>query len=318
MASETISKYFAVESGPSTRSKLKKQSESVVKIENIKEEVDVKEQKVVKVKSARKRTNLVKVEYESVKQEVKPKEKLEESGDSKVSKWEPDNWLTVLDNIKKMRIVPDAPVDTMGCHMCHDDDEEPRVKRFQMLVALMLSSQTKDPTTYAAMQRLKQAGLSPEKVVAIDGDKLGQLIKPVNFYKRKTVFLKGAARICLDQYGGDIPDTYDGLCKIPGVGPKMAHLTMMTAWNKVTGIAVDTHVHRICNRLAWLRKPSTDPKKTMDELEAWLPFEHWQSINHVLVGFGQTVCLPVKPKCGDCLNSSICPAADLSKKGKGK
>ena len=111
----------------------------------------------------------------------------------------------------------------------------------------------------------------------------------------------------MDKYNGDIPKSAEELCKLPGVGPKMAHLCMQVAWNTVTGIGVDTHVHRISNRLRWVPKPTKTPEETRIALEAWLPKELWSEINYLLVGFGQETCQPVHPKCSTCLNNKICP-----------
>ena len=108
-----------------------------------------------------------------------------------------------------------------------------------------------------------------------------------------------------NEWSGDIPNTVEDLCKLPGVGPKMAHLCMKTAWGVVTGIGVDTHVHRIANRLGWVKSKS--PEDTRKELEDWLPKEHWSEVNHLLVGFGQQICQPVKPQCAACLNNTLCP-----------
>lgn len=97
--------------------------------------------------------------------------------------------------------------------------------------------------------------------------------------------------------------------KLPGVGSKMAHICMNSAWNIVTGIGVDTHVHRISNRLNWVKRPTKEPEKTRIELEQWLPYEFWHDVNELLVGFGQTICTPTHPKCVQCINQSICPFA---------
>jgi adenine-specific DNA glycosylase len=92
---------------------------------------------------------------------------------------------------------------------------------------------------------------------------------------------------------------------LPGVGPKMAHLTMQVAWKNVIGIGVDTHVHRISNRLGWVK--SNTPEQTRMQLQRWLPHEYWGVVNLLLVGFGQKVCLPINPKCSDCLVNALCP-----------
>lgn len=113
----------------------------------------------------------------------------------------------------------------------------------------MLSSQTRDEVTFAACQRLKAFGLTPENLVQADPSKIQELLKPVGFYNQKTKHIQLACRILIDEYNSDIPDTLEGLLKLPGVGKKMAHICMQAAWNKTTGIGVDTHVHRISNRL---------------------------------------------------------------------
>ena len=222
----------------------------------------------------------------------------------------PKNWLQIYENIEKMRSKTIAPVDTMGCDQCYDTDIiiSDKQKRFQILVALMLSSQTKDPVTYAAMNRLRQHNLSIEFIDKISCNELMQLIKPVGFYRRKAEYLKQTAKILMEKYNGDIPKTIDELKKLPGVGPKMAHLTMITGWNQLTGIAVDTHVHRISNRLQWTTR-TKQPEQTRKQLEKWLPKNYWNKINHLFVGFGQTICLPIKPKCNICLNNHLCPSS---------
>ncbi|XP_015271086.1 PREDICTED: endonuclease III-like protein 1 [Gekko japonicus] len=125
----------------------------------------------------------------------------------------------------------------------------------------------------------------------------------------KVRYIKETSAILKRDYGGDIPKTVAELVKLPGVGPKMAHLTMTIAWQDVSGIGVDTHVHRISNRLKWVKKETKLPEETRQALENWLPRELWSEINWLLVGFGQQICLPISPRCGDCLNRDICPAS---------
>ncbi|KAE9414442.1 hypothetical protein Angca_004437, partial [Angiostrongylus cantonensis] len=210
------------------------------------------------------------------------------------------------ERITEMRQAGDAPVDTMGCHKLGDPLASPETFRFQVLMALMLSSQTKDEVTSAAMMRLRSHGCSVNSMLDISTDDLEKLLHPVGFYKKKAVFIKKVAEILKEKYHGDVPDSVEDLCSLPGVGPKMAHLVMQIAWNRVDGIAVDTHVHRIVNRLGWM---TTDtPEKTRSKLQEMLPKSHWTTINPLLVGFGQQICLPVKPKCGTCLCKDICPS----------
>ncbi|NXE50707.1 NTH protein, partial [Casuarius casuarius] len=224
-------------------------------------------------------------------------------------KWEPRHWRQQLERIREMRSSRDAPVDHMGVQKCFDSSAPPQVMRYQVLLSLMLSSQTKDEVTSAAMLRLRQRGLTVDSILQMDDATLGQIIYPVGFWRNKVKYIKQTTAILKQKYGGDIPSTVEELVKLPGVGPKMAHLAMHIAWNSVSGISVDTHVHRITNRLKWVKKETRSPEETRVALEDWLPRDLWRDINWLLVGFGQQTCLPVNPRCRDCLNQDICPAA---------
>ncbi|KAJ8298357.1 hypothetical protein KUTeg_024888, partial [Tegillarca granosa] len=198
--------------------------------------------------------------------------------DTKKLKWEPALWREQIQNIYEMRKERNAPVDTMGCDVISDKDASP---------------ETRDEVTSAAMAKLRQHGCTIENILKTSDTKVK--------------YIKNTSEILKNEYEGDIPRTVKDLCKLPGVGPKMAFLVMKCAWNEVLGIGVDTHVHRIANRLQWVKKPTKDPESTRKELEDWLPREYWQDINHLLVGFGQQTCLPLRPKCAGCLNKDICP-----------
>ncbi|CAM4518153.1 endonuclease III-like protein 1 [Lepidochelys kempii] len=247
----------------------------------------------------------VSVLYDSLEGGIAEKEET----DSKRLKWEPGNWKQQLDNIREMRRNKDAPVDQMGAEKCFDTSAPPEVMRYQVLLSLMLSSQTKDQVTSAAMSRLREHGLTVDNILQTDDVTLGQLIYPVGFWKNKVKYIKQTTAILKQQYGSDVPSTVAELMNLPGVGPKMAHLLMDIAWNNVTGIGVDTHVHRISNRLKWVKKETKTPEETRAALEDWLPRDLWSEINWLLVGFGQQICLPVNPRCKECLNRDVCPAA---------
>lgn len=220
----------------------------------------------------------------------------------------PQNWAKVYSNIKKMREDANAPVDSMGCERAHDMEATPEVRRFQCLVSLMLSSQTKDEVNYAAMMRLREHGLTVQNILKTERETLEKLIYPVGFWRNKAKYIQQACQILHDNYNDDIPDSVEGLCKLPGVGPKMAHLTMNIAWGRQSGIGVDTHVHRIVARLGWTDPEVVKtPEQTRVSLESWLPEDKWTEINWLLVGFGQQICSPVSPRCGECLNRELCP-----------
>lgn len=137
-------------------------------------------------------------------------------------------------------------------------------------------------------------------------------------FQNKAKYLKQTVQILIEKYDSDIPDTPKELKALPGVGPKMAHICMAVAWNKVTGIGVDVHVHRLSNRLKWVPRPTKEPEQTRVALEKWLPYSLWSEVNHLFVGFGQTICTPVKPNCRECLNKDICPSANVETQPKKK
>ncbi|AEE27916.1 Endonuclease III 2 [Arabidopsis thaliana] len=226
----------------------------------------------------------------------------------------PENWEKVLEGIRKMKPSEEAPVNAVECDRT-GSFLPPKERRFYVLIGTLLSSQTKEHITGAAVERLHQNGLlTPEAIDKADESTIKELIYPVGFYTRKATNVKKVAKICLMEYDGDIPRTLEELLSLPGVGPKIAHLVLHVAWNDVQGICVDTHVHRICNRLGWVSKPGTkqktsSPEETRVALQQWLPKGEWVAINFLLVGFGQTICTPLRPHCGTCSITEICPSA---------
>ncbi|XP_077980509.1 endonuclease III-like protein 1 [Glandiceps talaboti] len=296
-------------------SQLFKKSDQVSGKTQISEDIPTsKTDNKIKVKDRKTKTikrNHIKIEYD----ERKETQQSSEDTESKIMKkdetkpgWSPPHWQQQFTNIREMRKNLDAPVDTMGCERLADKEAVPQVYRYQVLLSLMLSSQTKDQVTAAAMEKLKAHGCTISNILKTEDKKLGELIYPVGFWKRKVEYIKKTSVILQDKYNDDIPGTLKELCQLPGVGPKMAHLCMTIAWESLSGIGVDTHVHRISNRLGWVKKTTTQPEDTRKALEEWLPREHWKEINWLLVGFGQQTCLPVSPKCQDCMNKDICPA----------
>lgn len=236
----------------------------------------------------------------------------------------PSDWEEMYNIIKNMRAKnPTAPVDTMGCEDLFWHSAPPREKRYHTLTALMLSSQTKDTVTAAAMQRLHTelvpqetladgktaaSGLTVHNILSCDAKHLDNLIGKVGFHNNKTRYIKAAAEMLNSKYNGDIPDTVEGLTRLPGVGPKMAYLCMSAAWGIDVGIGVDVHVHRITNLWGWHK--TKNPEESRYWLEGWLPKDKWHEINKMLVGLGQTVCLPIGRRCGECdlAGTGLCKA----------
>ncbi|PNP43895.1 hypothetical protein TGAMA5MH_04179 [Trichoderma gamsii] len=248
-----------------------------------------------------------------------------ETGESTVSP--PSDWEEMYNVVRKMRapggVAYGAAVDTMGCERLADRNASPRDQRLHSLIALMLSSQTKDTVTAVVMRRLQAelpaykpgapVGLNLDNVLAVDANLLNQMIWAVGFHNNKTKYIKKTAEILRDEWNGDIPDTIQGLTSLPGVGPKMAYLCMSVAWNRTEGIGVDVHVHRITNMWGWNK--TKNPEETRLALQSWLPHDRWREINSLLVGLGQSVCLPVGRRCGDCDLGlqGLCKAAERKK-----
>ncbi|GMS89948.1 hypothetical protein PENTCL1PPCAC_12123, partial [Pristionchus entomophagus] len=284
--------------GPSSMQEIKDQLKTKYQRKTKDQTVVVKEEVNIEVEVE------VKVEEKVVvKKELEKEVKVDQPIDIE------DIWKRDLEAIAEMRKNEDAAVDTMGCHMLHDKGAEPQVQRFQILLALMLSSQTKDEVTSAAMMRLRAVDCSINSILSMRRSELEELLKPVGFYRRKAEYIQEAAAVLKEKHAGDIPDTVEGLCALKGVGPKMAHLVMQTAFGRTLGIAVDTHVHRIVNRLGWAK--TNAPEQTQKRLEELLPREEWARVNKLLVGFGQQICQPVRPKCSYCLLNTTCPSSSV-------
>ncbi|KAF8985555.1 DNA N-glycosylase and apurinic/apyrimidinic (AP) lyase [Entomortierella lignicola] len=240
---------------------------------------------------------------------------------SKYATKEPVGWEITLDRIREFRLENLAPVDTMGCERLAEvgDHIPPEVSRFQTLMSLVLSSQTKDTVTSVAIWRLQKelkGGLTIQGVLDVPSEELNNIISAVGFHNKKTIFMKQIAEICRTQYNGDIPDTEAGLRALPGVGPKMAFLTLHVAWKKYDiDYALNNFLRKqqcsyfIPNRLGWIKTEKDGPEATREALESWLPKAHWREINYILVGFGQIICLPRGPLCGSCPVNDRCPSA---------
>jgi endonuclease III len=174
---------------------------------------------------------------------------------------------------------------------------------FRVLVTTILSARTKDETTSQAAQRLFQTVRNMSDLRAIPEQELARLIFPVGFYRTKAKHLKQLPAALDAKFGGAIPSTVEALCELPGVGRKTANLVVSVAFNK-PAICVDVHVHRICNRLGLL--VTRTPLDTETTLRAILPRRYWITWNVYLVSFGQTVCAPLRPKCGICPIRKYC------------
>jgi len=172
-----------------------------------------------------------------------------------------------------------------------------------VLVACILSLRTQDATTGPASERLFAVADTPRAMLRLSPDAIEKLIYPVGFYRTKARVVLGLCRDLLERWDGRVPDEIDELLTIKGVGRKTANLVVTVGYGK-PGICVDTHVHRISNRLGYVR--TTSPDATEDALRKKLPHRYWIQYNDLLVAFGQNVCTPLSPRCSACPVQRLC------------
>jgi endonuclease-3 len=176
---------------------------------------------------------------------------------------------------------------------------------FQVLIATLLSARTQDATTAAASSRLFDVAPGPIPMAVLSVRQIERLIYPVSFYRTKARHIKDTCRILLDRFGGRVPGAMDELLTLPGVGRKTANLVLILGFKSLRNICVDTHVHRISNRMGWVRTKT--PELTEAALYARVSDRWWPYINLYLVTWGQNVCRPISPKCGECVIAGRCP-----------
>jgi endonuclease-3 len=192
--------------------------------------------------------------------------------------------------------------------------EEQQEDPFQVLIATMLSAQTRDAVTAAASRRLFRVARTPKSMAALSTARIQRLIYPVSFYRNKAVHVRETCRQIMSRFGGRVPSTMTDLLTLPGVGRKTANLVLILAHRSVENICVDTHVHRISNRLGWVR--TRTPEETEHALYAVADRRWWPIINLYLVTWGQNVCRPVYPLCGSCAIADLCPRIGVTKIGR--
>jgi endonuclease-3 len=176
---------------------------------------------------------------------------------------------------------------------------------FQVLIATLLSARTQDATTLAASTRLFKVARTPRTMGRLSVRQIERLIYPVSFYRHKARHVKETCRLLIDRFGGKVPVTMDELLTLPGVGRKTANLVLILAFKSQRNICVDTHVHRISNRLGWVR--TRTPEETEQALYRVSASRWWPYINLYLVTWGQNVCRPIGPRCVSCVLQPYCP-----------
>ena len=189
--------------------------------------------------------------------------------------------------------------------IARDQQEDP----FQVLIATMLSAQTRDSVTAAASARLFRVARTPRSMATLTRPEIQKLIYPVSFYRHKAVHVKETCLQITTRFGGRVPSTMEELLTLPGVGRKTANLVLILAHSSQENICVDTHVHRISNRMGWVK--TRTPDETEKALYRVTARRWWPIINLYLVTWGQNVCRPITPRCGSCVVREHCRQIDV-------
>jgi len=209
-----------------------------------------------------------------------------------------DDIVTILKRENKKYIVPIVTIVSMT--------KSP----FMVLISCLLSLRTKDKVTAEASNRLFKLANNPEKMLGLSIKNIEKAIYPVGFYKTKSKRIKGICKSLLNDYEGVVPNEIDELLKLNGVGRKTANLTVTLGYGKL-GICVDTHVHRISNRLGLVKTKT--PEQTEFALRKKLPQKHWLIYNDLLVTYGQNLCVPISPWCSKCKIFKYCKRVGVKK-----
>jgi endonuclease-3 len=207
----------------------------------------------------------------------------------------------VIEGLKEF-YTSDVPVVTRIANERHDP--------FLVLIGCLLSLRTKDETTEKAMDRLMKRARTPRELLSIPTEEVERIIYPVGFYKVKSRLIKEISRTVIEKYHNVVPDTLDELLTIKGVGRKTANIVITEGFG-APGIAVDTHVHRISNRLGAVRTKT--PEETEMRLRQILPQEYWRVYNPLLVTHGRRTCTPLSPWCGRCRVHDLCARVGVTR-----
>ncbi len=181
---------------------------------------------------------------------------------------------------------------------------------FKILISCLLSLRSRDETTEIISKNLFNIADTPKKIIKIKTKDLEKIIFSTGHYKKKAKVLKQVSKEILKRFRGKVPNTYEELISIKGIGPKTANIVLAFAFNKNV-LPIDTHCHRIPNRLNWIRTKT--PEQTEKELEKILPKKYWKEFNSIFVQFGRSICQPVSPLCSVCPINKYCKKIGVKK-----
>ena len=217
-------------------------------------------------------------------------------------------------NVERVMRTLAREIDGMELPAVEKISEEHAEDPFRILIGTLLSARTQDATTHAASTRLFRVARTPRTMATLSVKQIEKLIYPVSFYRNKAKFVKATCEELVRRFGGHVPQTLDELVTLPGVGRKTANLVLILAFQSRKNICVDTHVHRISNRMGWVN--TKQPNETELALYKATERRWWPLINLYLVTWGQNVCRPVYPRCGQCVLAPECPRIGVIRTGK--
>jgi len=181
---------------------------------------------------------------------------------------------------------------------------------YQVLISTILSARAKDETTEIIANELFKKYPNAKSLANAKQQDVIKIIRKIGFYNAKSKNIIGTAQKLLDEFNGKVPDELDKLITFPGVGRKVANCVLVYSFKK-NAIPVDIHVHRISNRLGWVKTKT--PEETEKKLEKLVPTKHWQTLNDTFVSHGKTICTPIGPKCSQCPIYKYCKRAGVIK-----
>lgn len=182
---------------------------------------------------------------------------------------------------------------------------------FKVLISCLLSLRTQDKTTGPISLKLFEAAGTPQKLAKMPLSRIQKIIKPVNYYITKSKRIKQISKDLIQKYNGKVPDSFEELMKLKGVGKKTAAITMVYGHKKADYIPVDVHVHVISNRLGWVKTKNAE--QTMDELMKVIPKKYWSDLNNLFVLHGQNICITMSPFCSRCPITKYCPKIGVTR-----
>ncbi len=208
---------------------------------------------------------------------------------------------------KSLKNIPGI-MDTLAEHFNYDERTTLNRMRkkpdpFKILISCLLSLRTQDKNTEIVSKNLFDVADTPGKILRLPTVKLEKLIFSSGHYRKKTQTLKHVSKVLIEKFNSKVPDTKEELLSIKGVGPKTANIVLSFAFQKPV-LPIDTHCHRIPNRLGWVK--TKKPEKTEIELEKILPKKYWLEFNALFVLFGKTICQPISPWCSKCPVEKYC------------